>query len=66
MKDEMQETEIQLSSLFKTVGSVLKENQKSLNAADELNHNHGDNMVANFRVISRALKEKEGELLQNN
>ncbi len=57
----MQETETQLSNLFQTVGRVLKENQESLNAADELNHNHGDNMVANFRIISRALTETEGE-----
>ncbi len=61
----MPETEVQLSSLFKEVGVVLKENQESLNQADDLNHNHGDNMVKNFRVISRALKEKEGETPSN-
>jgi hypothetical protein len=37
----------------------LKENQTALNEADVYNHNHGDNMVKNFQVITKALREKK-------
>jgi hypothetical protein len=50
---------VDLVRLFNTVTTTLKENQQSLNAADEYNHNHGDNMVQNFQVITRAMRAKK-------
>ncbi len=50
--------EIELASLFKTVTKALKGNQEALNEADSYNHNHGDNMVKNFKVITKALEQK--------
>jgi hypothetical protein len=52
--------EVDLTSLFNTVTKTLKGNQTSLNEADAYNHDHGDNMVKNFKVITKALKEKQG------
>jgi hypothetical protein len=37
-------TQVDLVRVFNAVTSTLKENQPALNAADEYNHNHGDNM----------------------
>jgi hypothetical protein len=45
-----------LATLFGGVTKALAENQASLNEADSYNHDHGDNMVQNFKVISKALK----------
>ncbi|MBN2549379.1 MAG: DAK2 domain-containing protein [Anaerolineales bacterium] len=56
----MPETEIDLARLFNTVAKALQENQASLNETDAYNHNHGDNMVNNFKVITRAVKRKKG------
>ena len=56
----MPESEVDLSTLFNTVAKTLKTNQVSLNEADSFNHDHGDNMVKNFKVISKALKQKQG------
>jgi len=56
----MPEPEVDLASLFETVARTLKSNQTALNKADAYNHDHGDNMVKNFRVISRALKRRPG------
>ncbi len=56
----MPEPEVDLASLFETVAKALKNNQTALNKADAYNHDHGDNMVKNFRVISRALKRRPG------
>jgi len=49
---------IDLAKLFGTVAKTMAQNQSSLNAADEYNHDHGDNMVEIFDVITRAMKEK--------
>src|SRR5512136_1774179 len=56
----MPETQVDLFNLFNAVNRVLKENKTSLNEADSYNHDHGDNMVKNFDVITKALKEKKG------
>lgn len=56
----MPEPEVDLGSLFESVAKALKSNQSTLNKADAYNHDHGDNMVRNFRVISRALKKRPG------
>lgn len=49
---------IDLAKLFGTVAKTMVQNQSSLNAADDYNHNHGDNMVEVFDVITKAMKEK--------
>lgn len=54
-----QDTTLDLTKLFNTVTRTLKENQDALNATDEYNHNHGDNMVQNFQTITRAVKAKK-------
>lgn len=40
---------VDLVRLFNSVTTTLKKNQPSLNAADEFNHNQGDNMVETFK-----------------
>lgn len=47
-----------LSSIFKTVSAQLTEQQTALNAADEYNHDHGDNMVKIFDIIQSAVSKK--------
>ena len=49
---------IDLAKLFGTVAKTMVQNQTSLNAADDYNHDHGDNMVQIFDVITQAMKEK--------
>ncbi len=51
--------QVDLARLFNSVATTLKENQQSLNDADEYNHNHGDNMVQNFQAITRAVRAKK-------
>jgi hypothetical protein len=57
-EDEMEQKSIDLGSLFQSVTGTLAKNKKQLNDADEENHNHGDNMVDTFEVITQAMKEK--------
>ncbi len=51
---------IDLASLFQSVTGTLASNRESLNEADTNNHDHGDNMVDTFEVITQAMKEKKG------
>jgi hypothetical protein len=51
---------IDLASLFQSVTGTLANNRESLNEADTNNHDHGDNMVDTFEVITQAMKEKRG------
>jgi hypothetical protein len=51
---------IDLSKLFSAASKVLVKNQDNLNQADTYNHDHGDNMVEIFEVITKAMKEKKG------
>ena len=55
----MTNSQIDLFSLFNSVTKSLKENQTELNKADEYNHDHGDNMVEIFDVITQAMKAKK-------
>lgn len=55
----MPEPQVDLGSLFSAVSSSLAENRDVLNSADGYNANHGDNMVQNFRVITRAVNRKK-------
>ncbi len=50
--------QVSLPTLFNAATRALAANQEALNQADDYNHNHGDNMVKNFKVITKALKEK--------
>ena len=54
----MEQKSIDLGSLFQSVTGTLTKNKKQLNDADEDNHDHGDNMVDTFEVITQAMKEK--------
>ncbi|HMN13391.1 MAG TPA: hypothetical protein PKD55_13805 [Bellilinea sp.] len=49
--------ELDLATIFKAVTKDLKKNQTYLNESDEYNHNHGDNMVNTFRLITNAVKK---------
>ena len=54
----MEQKSVDLGSLFQAVTGTLQKNKTQLNAADEENHDHGDNMVDTFSVITQAMKEK--------
>ena len=51
---------IDLGKLFQSVTGTLAKNRESLNEADTSNHDHGDNMVDTFEVITQAMREKKG------
>jgi hypothetical protein len=51
---------LNLSSLFNVAAQALSSNQATLNQADEENHNHGDNMVQAFSMITQALASQQG------
>ena len=51
---------IDLGNLFQSVIGTLNKNKESLNKADTNNHDHGDNMVNVFELITKAMKEKQG------
>ncbi len=50
---------IDLGKLFGSVAKTMAQNKTSLNEADTYNHDHGDNMVQIFEVITQAMKEKK-------
>ena len=50
---------VDLVKLFGTVAKAMSQNQTSMNEADTYNHDHGDNMVQIFEVITQAMKEKK-------
>ncbi len=56
----MPESEVNIAELFNAVSEALNREKDALNAADAYNHNHGDNMAQNFKVIGEALKQKQG------
>lgn len=51
---------VDLANAFNNVTRELKANQQTLNEVDDYNHNHGDNMVRNFQVITAAMRQTEG------
>jgi hypothetical protein len=51
---------LDLTKLFSTAAKALAQNQDTLNQADTYNHDHGDNMVEVFQVITQAMKDKKG------
>jgi hypothetical protein len=50
---------VDLVNLFQGVVGALQENKTDLNEADAYNHNHGDNMVEIFQLITSAAAEKK-------
>ncbi|MEI7848363.1 MAG: DAK2 domain-containing protein [Chloroflexota bacterium] len=55
----MTQNAISLANIFQTITQTLVENQQPLNQADEINQDHGDNMVQTFQSISRTLLENK-------
>ena len=51
---------LDLATLFQSVTSNLLQNKDTLNEADTYNHDHGDNMVQIFEVITQAMQAKQG------
>lgn len=49
-----------MSALFGAAAKALAANKASLNEADAENHNHGDNMVQVFNMISQAMASQRG------
>ena len=49
-----------LIKLFQSVTEPLAGNQDVLNQADTFKHDHGNNMVEVFEVVTQAMKEKRG------
>ncbi len=56
----MQESSVDLSSLFQAAAQNLAANQQRINQADAYNGDHGTNMVQTFQTISSALDRKKG------
>ena len=54
-----QQNPIDLINLFQKVTGTLTKNKETLNEADTSNHDHGDNMVDTFEVITQAMREKK-------
>ncbi len=50
---------VDLINLFGSVAKTLTQNQTALNEADTYNHDHGDNMVQIFDLITKAMQEKK-------
>lgn len=50
---------LDLGKLFQNVTGTLSQNRESLNEADTENHDHGDNMVETFEVITQAMKARK-------
>lgn len=49
-----------LSALFSVAAKALAANQQTLNQADAENHNHGDNMVQMFNMLTQVMAEQKG------
>lgn len=48
-----------LAGIFQNVAKTLANNQQALNQADDLNHDHGTNMVNTFQSIANSLESKK-------
>ena len=49
-----------LAGIFNLAAKTLAANRSSLNQADSVNQNHGDNMVQAFQMISKAMAQQRG------
>jgi DAK2 domain len=57
----MPQNRVDLASIFNAVTQTLAQNQQVLNQADEVNHDHGNNMVQTFQTITNSLEAKQGK-----
>ena len=57
-----QEESLDLEELFVAVLRTMQQNRRALNEADEVNHDHGDNMVDTFATITQAMTDTPGEV----
>jgi len=57
-KQPKQSNQLNLANIFKSVTGTLNAQKQDLNNADTINHDHGDNMVQVFNVISQAMQTK--------
>lgn len=55
----MAQNTLDMISMFGQIANTLAENKQQLNKADEYNHDHGDNMVSIFNMITEAMQEKK-------
>jgi|YNPNPStandDraft_1061719.scaffolds.fasta_scaffold06305_7 hypothetical protein len=51
---------VDLEKVFQTVAQNLAQNREVLNQADSYNHDHGDNIVQTFEMVTKAVKAKKG------
>jgi hypothetical protein len=51
--------QVNLAKVFKSVTKALAGQKQVLNQADGYNHDHGDNMVEVFEVVTQAVKERK-------
>jgi hypothetical protein len=58
-KTPNQPNQLNLANLFQSVAGSLTAQKENLNNADTYNHDHGDNMVEVFNVISQAMQAKQ-------
>lgn len=52
--------QVDLAQLFGAVAGTLTENRQSLNKADAHNHDHGDNMVQIFNLVTQVMQQNKG------
>jgi hypothetical protein len=57
----MQNSTADLSNLFGTALSAVRNNRQQINALDGYNGNHGDNMVHNLDIITQALRSEASQ-----
>jgi hypothetical protein len=53
-------TSVDMVDLFMSAKKDLEKNKSELNRVDKQDSDHGDNMVDNFEIITKAMKEKKG------
>ncbi len=58
-KTPNQPNQLNLANLFRSVAGSLTAQKENLNNADTYNHDHGNNMVQVFNVISQAMQAKQ-------
>lgn len=52
--------QVDLAQLFGAVASALAKNRQSLNRADTFNHDHGDNIVQIFELVTQVIQQNQG------
>ena len=57
-KKSTQTNQLNLPNLFQSVARTMAAERTNLNTADTYNHDHGDNMVEVFNVITQAMQAK--------